>query len=87
MSLSGADLKVGWIGQAAVAIQKAFSEARQRAPCIVYIDELDASCPVRGGDSGVIDREVNAQLLQELDRIRLPMLVQSSYLRRPTDPI
>ncbi len=39
ISLSSADLKVGWIGQAAVAIQKYFDEARQKAPCIVYIDE------------------------------------------------
>ena len=70
ISLSSADLKVGYIGHAAVAIQKAFDEARQKAPCIIYIDEIDASCPIRGGASSVIDREVNAQLLQELDGIK-----------------
>jgi transitional endoplasmic reticulum ATPase len=62
ISLSSADLKVSYIGQAAVAIQKAFDEARQKAPCIIYIDEIDASCPVRtGGPNSVIDNEVNAK--------------------------
>jgi SpoVK/Ycf46/Vps4 family AAA+-type ATPase len=71
ISLSSADLKVGYIGQAAVAIQKAFDEARQKAPCIMYIDEIDASCPVRtGGPNSVIDNKVNAQMLQELDGIK-----------------
>jgi len=70
VSLSSADLKVGWIGQAAVAIQNAFAAARAKAPCIVYIDEIDASCPTRAsGANSVIDNEVNAQLLQELDGI------------------
>jgi transitional endoplasmic reticulum ATPase len=71
ISLSSADLKVSYIGQAAVAIQKAFDEARQKAPRIIYIDEIDASCPVRtGGPNSVIDNEVNAQMLQDLDGIK-----------------
>jgi SpoVK/Ycf46/Vps4 family AAA+-type ATPase len=71
VSLSSADLKVGYIGQAAVAIQRYFDEARQKAPCIVYIDEIDASCPTRtSGHNSVIDNEVNAQLLQEFDGIK-----------------
>jgi SpoVK/Ycf46/Vps4 family AAA+-type ATPase len=70
-SLSSADLKVGFIGQAAVAIQNAFDEARKNAPSVVFIDEIDASCPIRtGGCNSVIDNEVNAQLLQELDGIK-----------------
>jgi transitional endoplasmic reticulum ATPase len=68
VSLSSADLKVGWIGQAAVAIQNAFKKAREQAPCMIYIDEIDASCPTRtAGHNSVIDSEVVAQLLQELD--------------------
>lgn len=71
VSLSSADLKVGFIGQAAVAIQRYFDEARQKAPCIVYIDEIDASCPTRtSGHNSVIDNEVNAQLLQEIDGMK-----------------
>jgi hypothetical protein len=71
VSLSSADLKVGYIGQAAVAIQRAFDEARTKAPCIVYIDEIEASCPIRTGrQNSVLDREVVAQLLQEMDGIK-----------------
>jgi AAA+ superfamily predicted ATPase len=70
-SLSSADLKVGFIGQAAVAIQNAFNEARTKAPSVVFIDEIEASCPIRtGGCNDVIDREVLAQLLQESDGIK-----------------
>jgi AAA+ superfamily predicted ATPase len=87
ISLSSADLKVGYIGQAAVAIQKHFGEARKKAPCIVYIDEIDASCPTRqSGHGSVIDNEVNAQLLQELDGMKTsndrPIFVFASTNRK-----
>jgi len=59
------------IGQAAVAIQKYFDEARQKAPSIIYIDEIDASCPIRqSGTHSATDNEVSAQLLQELDGVK-----------------
>lgn len=87
VSLTSADLKVGWIGQAAVAIQNAFKAAREKAPSVVYIDEIDASCPTRqSGHTTCIDAEVNGQLLQELDGMKTddsrPVFVFASTNRR-----
>jgi SpoVK/Ycf46/Vps4 family AAA+-type ATPase len=68
VSLSTADLKVGWIGQAAVKSQNTFAEARKNAPCMIFIDELDAACPPRGhSNDSVIGHEVTSQILQEMD--------------------
>lgn len=67
VSLSTADCKVGWIGHAAVKIQNTFAEARQNAPSMIFIDELDAVCPPRGAYHDCLSQEATAQLLQEMD--------------------
>lgn len=70
ISIKGPQLFSKWVGESEKNIRKVFSKARQVAPCIVFIDEIDAVAPRRGheGDSGVGDRVVN-QLLSELDGI------------------
>ena len=51
------------------AIREIFRRARQAAPCIIFIDEIDAIAPARGSDvNRVTDRIVN-QLLTEMDGI------------------
>jgi AAA+ superfamily predicted ATPase len=67
VSLSTADCKVGYIGHAAAKIKEIFAEARKKAPCLIFIDELDAVCPPRGCYLDCISQEVTAQLLQEMD--------------------
>ncbi|MDY6788876.1 MAG: AAA family ATPase, partial [Candidatus Nanohaloarchaea archaeon] len=59
-----------WVGESEQAIRKMFSKARQVAPCVLFIDEIDSIAPLRGksADSGSSDRVVN-QLLTELDGI------------------
>ncbi|MFB6159067.1 MAG: 26S protease regulatory subunit, partial [Candidatus Nanohalobium sp.] len=60
-----------YVGESEEAVREIFKKARQVAPCILFIDEIDAIAPRRGGrssDSGVGDRVVN-QLLTELDGI------------------
>jgi transitional endoplasmic reticulum ATPase len=57
-----------WVGASEQAVRELFAKARQAAPCVVFIDELDTLAPARGGhgDTGVSDRVVG-QLLTELD--------------------
>ena len=58
-----------WVGASEQAVRELFVKARQAAPCVVFVDEIDTLAPARGssqGDSGVSDRVVG-QLLTELD--------------------
>src|SRR2546429_4844213 len=57
-----------WVGESEKAVRMIFKKAKQVAPCIVFLDELDAVAHVRGfePDSGVSERVVN-QLLTSMD--------------------
>jgi len=70
LSVKGAELLSKWVGESEAGIRELFRRARGAAPAIVFLDEIDALAPARGGsmDSGVTDRVV-AQLLTELDGI------------------
>ncbi len=60
-----------WHGECERQIARIFARARQVAPTIVYIDELDALAPTRGGgygDTYLTDRVVNT-LIAELDSL------------------
>ncbi|RLF87676.1 AAA family ATPase, partial [Thermococci archaeon] len=58
-----------WVGESEKNIREIFRKARQAAPTVVFIDEIDAIAPVRGSDvNRVTDRLIN-QLLTEMDGI------------------
>ncbi len=71
ISIKGPEILSKWVGESERAIREIFAKARQAAPCVVFIDEIDAIAPRRGlfGDSHVTDRVVN-QLLTEMDGIQ-----------------
>jgi SpoVK/Ycf46/Vps4 family AAA+-type ATPase len=50
-------------------LHEAFTEARDRAPCVLFIDELDAIAFARRKQPGSAGRALVDQLLQELDAI------------------
>ncbi len=66
--VKGAELMDKWVGSSEKAVRDLFQKARDSAPSLVFLDEIDALAPRRGqtGDSGVGDRVV-AALLTELD--------------------
>ena len=71
ISIKGPEVFSKYVGESEEAVREIFKKARQVAPCVLFIDEIDAIAPRRGGsagDSQVGDRVVN-QLLTELDGI------------------
>ncbi|AUS78492.1 ATPase [Actinoalloteichus sp. AHMU CJ021] len=70
MSVKGAELLDKWVGESERAVRELFARAAEAAPTLVFLDEVDALAPRRGGssDSGVADRVV-AALLTELDGV------------------
>ncbi|MFN8072528.1 MAG: AAA family ATPase [Mycobacterium sp.] len=69
-AVKGAELMDKWVGSSEKAVRELFRRARDSAPSLVFLDEVDALAPRRGQsfDSGVGDRVV-AALLTELDGI------------------
>lgn len=69
-SLSGSDFVEMFVGVGAARVRDMFSQAEAKAPCIIFIDELDALGKSRGGNivGGHDEREqtLNA-LLVEMD--------------------
>ena len=70
LSVKGAELLSKWVGESERAVRELFRRARESAPSIVFLDEVDALAPVRGQstDGGTTDRVV-AALLTELDGV------------------
>ncbi|MFW6375943.1 MAG: CDC48 family AAA ATPase [Thermoplasmatota archaeon] len=70
ISIKGPEILSKWVGDSEKAIREVFKKAKQAAPTVVFLDELDAIAGERGnsGRDGVIDRVVN-QLLTSLDGI------------------
>ena len=70
LSVKGAELLSKWVGESERGVRDLFRRAREVAPALVFLDEIDALVPERGQstDSGVSDRVV-ASLLTELDGI------------------
>lgn len=68
ISVKGPEVLSKWVGESEKAIREIFKKAKQVAPTIVFLDEIDSIAPRRGtyGDSGVTERMVN-QLLTSLD--------------------
>ncbi|MFI6075056.1 AAA family ATPase [Actinoplanes sp. NPDC051343] len=70
LSVKGAELLSKWVGDSERAVRELFRRAREAAPTLVFLDEVDALAPTRGQgtDGGTADRVV-AALLTELDGV------------------
>ena len=69
ISIKGPELLSKWVGESEKGVREVFRKARQAAPCIIFLDEIDALVPSRSSsssDSHVTDRVVS-QLLTEID--------------------
>ena len=72
IAASGPDIFSLWVGESEKAIAALFARARAAAPCVLFLDELDALAPARsiggaGNGGASVTERVLAQLLTELD--------------------
>ncbi|NJE47447.1 AAA family ATPase [Thermococcus sp. GR7] len=69
IAIRGPEVLSKWVGESEKNIREIFRKARQAAPTVIFIDEIDAIAPRRGTDvNRVTDRLIN-QLLTEMDGI------------------
>ena len=67
ISASGSSFDEIWVGQGAKRVRQLFADARRLAPCVVFIDEIDAVGAARSSSSGSSDCQTLNQLLVEMD--------------------
>ena len=83
VSVAGPELLDRYVGESEQAVRDLFDRARQTAPSIVFLDELDAVAGRRGESHEVTERVVS-QLLAELDAAaENPNLVVLAATNRP----
>ena len=68
ISVAGPEILDRYVGESEAAIRDLFERARQTAPTIVFLDEIDAIASARGDTHEVTERVVS-QLLAELDAV------------------
>ena len=68
-SISGSEFVEMFVGMGASKVRDLFSQAKEKAPCIVFIDEIDAIGKKRDGQMGGNDEREQTlnQLLAEMD--------------------
>jgi len=71
ISVKGAELLSKYVGESERGVREVFRKAKQAAPCIIFLDELDALLPARGsgGSDSHVSERVLSQFLAELDGI------------------
>jgi transitional endoplasmic reticulum ATPase len=86
IATKSSDLLSKWYGESEQQIARLFSRARQVAPCVLFIDELDSLVPTRGsgmGEPQVTERVVNT-ILAEMDGLEeLQSVVVIGATNRP----
>jgi transitional endoplasmic reticulum ATPase len=87
ISISGAQVLTKYVGESEKMVREIFKKARMAAPCVLFIDEIDAIAMRRSGrgDSGtfVMERVVDT-LLTEMDGLRsLKNVVVIAATNRP----
>ncbi len=85
ISIKGPEMFSKWVGESEKAIRDVFRRARQVAPAIIFLDEIDAIAPRRGMYSGSgVTETVVAQLLSEISGLEeLKGVVVMAATNRP----
>ena len=91
IAIRGPELLSKWVGESEKAVREVFRKAKQAAPSIIFLDELDAIAPRRGvftGGSHVTESVVNQilSLLDGLESLRDVVVLGASNRPDMIDP-
>src|ERR671912_850651 len=67
ISISGPEIMSKFYGESEARLREIFKEAREKAPTIIFIDEIDSIAPKREEVTGEVERRVVSQLLSLMD--------------------
>ena len=66
-TINGPEIMSKYYGESEKRLREIFEEAKENAPSIIFIDEIDAIAPRRDEVTGEVERRVVAQLLALMD--------------------
>ena len=67
ISISGPEIMSKFYGESEARLREIFKEAKEKAPSIIFIDEIDSIAPKREEVTGEVERRVVSQLLSIMD--------------------
>ncbi len=86
IAINGPAVLNKWVGESEKALRELFKKARQAAPAVIFIDEIDSIAPKRGGseEGSMVTERVVDTLLTEMDGLRsLKNVVVIAATNRP----
>src|SRR5205823_748926 len=75
ISIAGPQLYWKWLGESEKALREVFKKARRSAPCLLFLDAIDAIAPKVGADQQTssgsdVYQRILSQLSREIDSLR-----------------
>jgi len=70
ITINGPEVVSKWYGQSEQNLREVFKQAEEKAPSIIFIDEIDAIAPKRSEVHGEVEKRIVAQLLTLLDGLQ-----------------
>src|SRR5919107_592949 len=67
ISISGPEIMSKFYGESEARVREIFKEAKEKAPSITFVDEIDSIAPKREEVTGEVERRVVSQLLSLMD--------------------
>jgi transitional endoplasmic reticulum ATPase len=67
ISISGPEIMSKFYGESEARLREIFKEAKEKAPSIMFVDEIDSIAPKREEVTGEVERRVVSQLLSLMD--------------------
>jgi transitional endoplasmic reticulum ATPase len=66
IAIKSSDLLSKWYGESEQQIARLFARARQVAPCVIFIDEIDSLVPARGSGNSLGEPQVTARVVNTI---------------------
>ncbi|MDD2655439.1 MAG: CDC48 family AAA ATPase [Candidatus ainarchaeum sp.] len=73
IAINGPEILSKWVGESEKTLRELFRKAKQAAPCILFIDEIDGLAPIRGaggGEGTMVSERLVDTLLTEMDGLK-----------------
>jgi len=72
IAINGPEVLSKWVGESEKTLRELFRKAKQAAPCILFIDEIDGLAPIRGGsgEGTMVSERLVDTLLSEMDGLK-----------------
>ena len=67
ISISGPEIMSKFYGESEARLREIFKEAKEKAPSIIFVDEIDSIAPKREEVTGEVERRVVSQMLSLMD--------------------